>query len=762
MIRNYLGVAISRRPSTPSPPPVMAPISADAARPVQKQQARRPLPRIVPAIPHRLSRPVPAVPAARPVTPAESPKGADRVTQQQQQQQERQPEQGLPAVGEQSAATAQPPLTPDSRASAEKPEVEVDGGASAPASSPVESQDEPEAAHVADAQGESPDAPTLDGVLAHMLSHSAAVPATTVHSSTAGPATNARLSHAHDAHDALPAAAEADSKPLANGVHLHRKELPPPFYPSTMSGMHTPVAANPDSLFDPVNANPAHPATPHAYEASGHGHGQSVPRIPPGFAPPDFTPSFFPGHSHHPSDAAAPWLYPPYSVPPPPEPMYATGGEFQSPPFSTGPSNYPDPFQGHFSPEDARFPTNGIATSHSQSPSKSHFGEPLPTANRADVQHAQPQQNGAVSRSDEMSESPFELASYLSTQFGNPEFADLVLQVRSPEFQYISIPVHGIVVVRSPVVANAVRRSIPPALRSRDSRRLVDVLTTNPFVAAESVQEAIKVLYGAPLLSMQTFLYGLGHHTSDLPRTQATKDARRRMDQLLSYIAAASVLQIPSMQARGVEIAKALLRWDTIEQVLHYGLQAAKSAPPSNADGSDVRDPFAVELLNSAVDFIAYNFPSDFNLHRIASELRDDPRLPSLGEARAPTHNPRLSKIRFGDAPVDDEGHASPVSRTLSSILLSLPVPLLDRLFNHRATANQIGWTGATKLLHEVVDERENRRQKAVRGQLQVDGTAPDALVDNLYVEERVDHVGPSPLHPSGYMISAHRANGQT
>ncbi|KAF1355685.1 hypothetical protein EJ07DRAFT_131325 [Lizonia empirigonia] len=704
----------------------MAPISADAARPVQKQQARRPLSRIVPAIPHRLSRPVPAVPAARPVTPAESPKGADRVTQQQQQQ----PEPGLPAVGEQSAAAAQPPLTPDSRASAEKPEASADGGASAPASSPVESQDEPEAAHVADAQGESPDAPTLDGVLAHMLSHSAA--------------------------------AEADSKPLANGVHLHRKELPPPFYPSTMSGMHMPVAANPDSLFDPVNANPAHPATPHAYEASGHGHGQSVPRIPPGFAPPDFTPSFFPGHSHHPSDAAAPWLYPPYSVPPPPEPMYATGGEFQSPPFTTGPSAYPDPFQGHFSPEDARFTTNGIATSHSQSPSKSHFGEPLPTASRADVQHAQPQQNGAVSRSDEMSESPFELASYLSTQFGNPEFADLILQVRSPEFQYISIPVHGIVVVRSPVVANAVRRSIPPALRSRDSRRLVDVLTTNPFVAAESVQEAIKVLYGAPLLSMQAFLYGFGHHTSDLPGAQATKDARRRMDQLLSYIAAASVLQIPSMQARGVEIAKALLRWDTIEQVLHYGLQAAKSAPPSNADGSDVRDPFAVELLNSAVDFIAYNFPSDFNLHRIASELRDDPRLLSLGEARAPTHNPRLSKIRFGDAPVDDEGHASPVSRTLSSILLSLPLPLLDRLFNHRATANQIGWTGATKLLHEVVDERENRRQKAVRGQLQLHGTAPDALLDNLYVEERVDHVGPSPLHPSGYMISAHRANGQT
>jgi hypothetical protein len=539
-----------------------------------------------------------------------------------------------------------------------------------------------------------------------------------------------------------------------------------------MSGMHTPVAEYRDNVVPPVRPSvdgamaaiiqdsPAQPATPHDYAASDHGHRQSVPRIPPGFAPPNFTPSFFPGHSHHPSDAGAPWLYPPYSMPPPPEPMYGNGGEFQSPPFTAGPSAYPEPYQGRFSPEEARFPTNGIATSHSQSPSKSHFGEPLPLTDRAEVQHGPSQQDGAMPRTEQMSESPFELASYLSTQFGNPEFADFILQVRSPEYQYISIPVHGIVVVRSPVIANAVRRSIPPAHRSRDSRRLVDVLTTNPFVGTESIEEAIKVLYGAPLLSLQSFLYGLRPYTPEVLHAQATTDARRRMEQLLSYIAAGTVLQTPSMQARGVEIAKALLRWDTIEQVLHFGLQAARSAAGPKTDGVDVHDPFATELLNSAIEFIAYNFPNDFNLCRTAPELRDEPRLPSLAETRAPTHNPRLSKIRFGDAPMEDEAQPSHVSRTLSSILLSLPLPLLDRLFNHRATANQIGWTGAAKVLHDVVNERENRRQKAVRGQLQLDGTAPSALLDNLYLEERVDHVGASALHPSGYMLSANHSVG--
>ena len=144
-----------------------------------------------------------------------------------------------------------------------------------------------------------------------------------------------------------------------------------------------------------------------------------------------------------------------------------------------------------------------------------------------------------------------------------------------------------------------------------------------------------------------------------------------------------------------------------------------------------MHDPFAQELLNSAVDFIAYNFPADFTLYKLAAELQNDPRLPSLSEDRAPTHNPRLSKIRFGDAPTDDDTQVSSVARTLSSILISLPLPLLGRLFNHRATANQIGWTGAAKVFHDVVDERESRRLKAVRSQVQIDSAASSAQLSS-------------------------------
>ena len=101
------------------------------------------------------------------------------------------------------------------------------------------------------------------------------------------------------------------------------------------------------------------------------------------------------------------------------------------------------------------------------------------------------------------------------------------------------------------------------------------------------------------------------------------------------------------------------------------------------------------------------------------------------------------------------------MARTLSSILISLPLPLLGRLFNHRATANQIGWTGAAKVFHDVVDERESRRLKAVRSQVQIDSAASSVLLENLYVEERIEHVGNSPMYPSGCMATSHHANGQ-
>jgi hypothetical protein len=575
--------------------------------------------------------------------------------------------------------------------------------------------------------------------------------------------------HKSDANgDALsvPQSDEA-GKPVTNGVHRKLTiptELPPPFYPSNKtttdpqpvddSGTMRPLIHRSQLsagavAFDVANGSTSHPATPHEGE---HFHQPSFTRAPPGFAAPEHSVSFFPGHSHHPSEVAGPWPYPPYSMPQP-DAIFENAAASSLP---VGPNGYPNHYDDdHMS----KVNINGTATMHDDSPSKANLGEAKSDTDRADEQHIAPYQNGFASQVTRFEEPAFELAAYLSSQFGNPEFADFMLQIRSPEAVLVSLPVHGIIVVRSPVIADAVRRSIPASHRARDARRMLDVICSDPFATRESLEEAVKVLYGAPLLSPQAFLYGLSPYLCD--STQPSSDARMRMRQLLSYIAAGRTLQLPSMQARGVDIARSLIRWDTVEEVLQVALRTSSSFWPKK-DGVETEDPFTSALLNCALDFMAYTFPVDFNLYTIAPELEDLPRLPSLLETRSANHNPRLSKIRFGDAPPEDDVQPNQVSRVLSSVLLSLPLPLLDRMFNHRATANQVGWTGVVRIMRDVTAERESRRKKALRSEIRAaqDGTIPGSLLSNMYFEEHLEQVEESPLHPSGYRLVAQRVPG--
>jgi len=706
----------------------MAPSVADAPVPAQRQ-ARRPLSRVVPAIPHRLSR---TIPAARPITPEESNKGTVTAEKNGSGPQavgaEKQAEEQLPQT---SAVDA--PMTPDSRAStAEKSEEDTTVLAASPAKS------------------------TEDHVERTPLLHGEFSPRTTATLLSKRVLTWS-TSDAHVAIDTNGGAPSSSSdqavepKPATNGHHRKLNiptELPPPFFPSNRvdSEVSPPSTGKPVPLshrsqlsagaaaFSVLNSSPATPAEPNDFGQDRHA---TLPRPPPGFAPTEFVPSFYPGHAQHPSDTGSAWPYP--LATPHQDPNYSNGVDYQNGhPATTYENAHP--------PRDRM---NGAANS----PSKSFFGEMKPGSELGDAQRMVPYQNGMTSH-EGMEESPFELAAYLSTQFGNPEFADFILHVRSPESLLVSIPVHGIVVARSPVIAEAVRRSLPAAHRSRDTRRMLDIIISDPFVTRESLEEATKVLYGAPLLLAHNFLYGVTPYDYDSEQPSLPSDARRRMQQLLSYIAAGRALQIPSMQARGVDIARSLLRWDTVDEVLQVALQSS-----SSKEGFEADDMFSAALLNYAIEFMAFTFPVDFKLHNVAPELQHLPRLPVLRESRPSTHNPRLSKIRFGDAPPGDGVQPTHASRVLSSVLLSLPLPLVDRILNHRATANQLGWSEVTKLMRDVINEREERRQRALKGHVK---PAPDSHshmrnkpLQNLRLEERIEQVEESPMHPSGYRLLA-------
>ncbi|KAH9871853.1 hypothetical protein J1614_006111 [Plenodomus biglobosus] len=711
--------AAVRHPLHPRPRPLRPPLAHARWKAIAMpaaMQARRPMPRIVPAIPHRLSR---APPAARPLTPEESNKGAVAQPEPQPEPLAADEKQPTAHLEDQQAPAPDAPWTPDSKASGsgKQPQADAPALASSPPASPPGGVEEPQHAPKAQING---------------------------HGKANGHNVDSSLAYSDD------------SKLLSD--QARRKlavpaQLPPPFYPSNKPGTDTPPDSREAQVhfhqhqlsagaveFRSANDSPAIPATPQGLEQQAHVQQHSLPPPPPGFAPAQQYAPFFPGHSHHPSEVGAPWLPAPTA---PPRPIHESGGE------------YANPYNARF-PEESAFPINGVATSHSQSPNKAHINDAKPGSEHGEDPHALTYQNGAAPVGSHLEESAFELAAYLSTQFGNPEFADFILQIRSPESALVSVPVHGIVVMRSPIIAEAARHSPAPSHRARDARRLIDVLVSDPFATRESLEEAVKVLYGAPLITAQNFLFGLAPYMYESEQAGPSNDARRRMQQILSYMAAARTLQMPNMQARAVDIARMLLRWDTVDLVLRYALQAGPVARP-RVEGPDAEDPFVAALLNSAIDFMAYTFPVDFELYTIAPELRDLPRLPVFIESRSISHNPQLSKIRFGDAPPENDIQPRHATSVLSSVLLSLPLPLVDRLLNHRATANLVGWTGAVALMRDIVNERERRRQKAVQSQLKPahHGPIPKALLNNMYIEEYLEQVDPSPLHPSGHKLVA-------
>ncbi|KAJ4305389.1 hypothetical protein N0V90_000920 [Kalmusia sp. IMI 367209] len=693
----------------------MAPTHADTAAVAQKQP-RRSVNRIIPAIPHRFSRP----PAARPITPEESATVPQRDPDPQPA--------NSSAAAEAASAAIETPLTPDSRVS---PVDSGHGQELVLASSPARSGDDyvEEAPVTQDADDE-------------------------------------RLVSANTMHDVASTTPQLESVAVAaNGERpkpIVPAELPPEFYPREKPVIHalavesTQPPSYPSSTHRPqpsveglvfggiAQESPAMPSTPQDLESDGRASQQAFSRPPPGFAPPHMASQFYPGHSHHPSEPTAAWSYPAYSMPLPPETIYANGNDFRSPAFPPASGAFQAQFSAPFSPQGGPVAMNGTAIrSHSQSPSRSQFGEADPGSNYGDESQNAPHANGRVPAKYTTSSEGYDVAKHVFNLFGNPEFTDYILHLRSPDVVLLSFPVHAAIVSRSPVIFEALRRSAPPAFQTKDPRRLAEILTDDRFVTPESLLEAIKILYAAPLLPSEAFVYGLHPYDGGHDQGYGFHEARKRMGQAISYAAAGRVLQIPEMLACGLRLTKSLLRWDTLDIVLHFGFSASKTTVQPNGFGTDSRilETYAVPLLDEVVEFIAYNFPSDFVLYKIAPELRQAPRLPTLVESKQSSHNPRLSKIRFGDAPPEDELKPSHVTQLLSSILLSIPLALLDRLFSHPAAANLIGWSGLVKILRDVIDEREKRRQKVLTNQIKplLDATVPRTLLENLYREERVE-----------------------
>lgn len=174
------------------------------------------------------------------------------------------------------------------------------------------------------------------------------------------------------------------------------------------------------------------------------------------------------------------------------------------------------------------------------------------------------------------------------------------------------------------------------------------------------------------------------------------------------------------------------------------------------AGGSPTHDPYSSGLLHRVIEFIVQNFPSDFYLDPIAPQLAACPRLPAVmsHESKPSRSDPRLVKIRFGE--FEDEKRPSQLTTTMSSILLSLPFPLLKYLLEHPMLSNRLGPETVSSIMRQVVGEREVRRQRALKARTisNIEDRIERPLIQNLYWEEGVEQ---STLHKAGFRLARKR-----
>ena len=331
------------------------------------------------------------------------------------------------------------------------------------------------------------------------------------------------------------------------------------------------------------------------------------------------------------------------------------------------------------------------------------------------------------------------LVEYFRRQFGAPEFADCVLELRYANKQPpIYMPGHRIIFARSSELANAMSKGLPRHSMAPLPPFVLE--TDSKWIQSESFYFAIQRLYGLPLFDPS--------HGD--PKQSAATDAgslMERFDFALGYAASGHLLHWDPVTRRGCELAIQLLNLQTVEKALEFALEGHRDEGSYDVfkygDGSRA-------ILNEIISFIANNLHPNF---KIDTSVTDPPNCSRLPQA-APTSNAttrklspppiargtsvhlgkgrrsqQISGIQFGDlsltegkmSPSSDASGASqqrtPLNAVLSRVLLNLPFETLKALLEN-ATNNGNAWPNADTVFRAVKDtvaERERRRFRLVQ-----------------------------------------------
>ncbi|KAM0351948.1 hypothetical protein ACHAPU_002464 [Fusarium lateritium] len=335
------------------------------------------------------------------------------------------------------------------------------------------------------------------------------------------------------------------------------------------------------------------------------------------------------------------------------------------------------------------------------------------------------------------------LIGHIQQQFGSPELADCVLELRYVDGRSspVRIPGHRILFSRSAELAAIMSKQFSGHNHNISSLPTVVLETKSRWIRSDSFYIAVQRLYGLPLFTPPPG--GM--------KQSAGTDAVTLMDRFdfaLSYAASGHLLHWDPVTRRGCEIALQLLNWQTLEKALEFALEDHRDEGSYEVfkygDGSRA-------ILSEIVSFIANNLHPTFRIDTSVTDSSTYARLPPqtaltssattrklspppiargtsvhLGKGR---RSQQISGIQFGDlslaegkiSPASDASGASHQQRTpfhaiLSRVLLNLPFDTLKALLES-ATSKGNGWANAEAVYRAVKDtvvERERRRLQIV------------------------------------------------
>lgn len=307
------------------------------------------------------------------------------------------------------------------------------------------------------------------------------------------------------------------------------------------------------------------------------------------------------------------------------------------------------------------------------------------------------------------------LAEHLIVLNTTKESADIMLQINPTNAQPFVSYAHSIILFRSLRL-----RRLADRQQHANANYANNLITLYParFVMPHAFEAALRFLYSDTVLGKDFFIQA--HPGGDTATIRI-----HNLDYLMSYWVSGIELGLDPVSICAERLLNTFLDWDILEITYKYAMEIANS--PVLSHGKSMTGSDYLVASSSIIKLILQFLASHINIKTFKLDISCNSnlipsRLPQLDDGR-PRHNPALASMVFGSMPSPaDVMPSSPQSEMIpeattfkdtvaSNILLNVDFENLNA-FNNYLQAPTIRDPATTKLMSDIVNEREVRRHR--------------------------------------------------